>query len=183
MMNINLLPYKEEQRRYFLKIEMLFFLGLFLLLLTGLFSGWAFFDKKITNLDLELSSLNEKIQKSNTTVQEVVLIKKEIDIASKKIQIVDQLKKIKLLPVHILDDIASVVSEDPHIWLVSIKEQNGSMVISGGALEHSNVSQFQMALKKKAKYLLDVKLQKIETEFQSNKSYLRWSVVCALDYK
>jgi Tfp pilus assembly protein PilN len=181
-MKINLLPYEEERRYYAALKEISLFSVFFFVVVSGIVGDYFFYQNRIDFSKDMLSRLKIKMFHADATVEEVFVVKKKIDVLDKKITFIQNVQKTKFLPLHILNDLSSIVHLDEKLWLVDIKESQGVLTISGGAMQHASISQFQIALQKKSKYFSQIKLQKIETDFRDKQPYLKWSIVCVPYY-
>lgn len=101
----------------------------------------------------EITALTEKSQRLQSELTHVQKITKEVkDLEAKKAEynrklvIIAKLKKNKLGPVRVLDDLNQALPEKA--WLTEVKEQEDSLQITGRALDNQTVASFIRELEK-----------------------------------
>ena len=146
MIKINLLPFraariKENIRRqvtiYALSI-------IFLILVVSYYS--IDFNKKIKSLKQDQDAKEKELtsyKDTTTKIRDLEQTKKEVDV---KLDKINELKKVKTGPVRLLDDIAMSVPKD-RLWLTALKENKGTLVLQGTAMDNETVADFMNRLK------------------------------------
>ena len=98
----------------------------------------------------DLRAETELIQAQLTNIKKVTKTVAELDSKRKelteKLKVISVLKRSKVGPVRVLDDINMSVPE--RSWLTSMKESEGSLAISGFALDNQTVASFMGELAK-----------------------------------
>ena len=107
----------------------------------------------LTSASTETEELNQKSQRLQSELNHVQKITKEVkDLEAKKAEynrklvIIAKLKKNKLGPVRVLDDLNMALPEKA--WLTEVKEQDDSLQITGRALDNQTVASFIRELEK-----------------------------------
>lgn len=154
MIKINLLGSKVEQNP-----SLVFFIASWLGTLFVFFAACLFWkislvssisnlEEKNKNLKIEQEKLDEKTKKVNDIEQ----IKKDLN---EKLKVIDILKKNKLGPVKLLDELNIIIPSK--VWLESIEEVNKNIKIVGKSLDDQSLSSF-MKMLEKSKYFKNVDL-------------------------
>lgn len=147
MIKINLFPFraariKENIRR---QVTVYSLSVIFLILLLGVFPynpySYLSLDKKLKSLREEK---DDKEKKLNSFKDITVKIKK-LDITKAEIEVklktIEDLEKGKTGPVKLLDDIAMSVPRDK-LWLTTLKEDKGTLILEGTAMDNETVADF-----------------------------------------
>lgn len=99
----------------------------------------------------EIERLSRDIEEKEAELVQLQKVTKEVkDLEQKeaeynnKIQVISNLKKSKLGPVRILDDLNGAVPE--HAWISSVKEEGGFMRIDGKAIDNQTIAGFMLKL-------------------------------------
>ena len=163
MIKINLLPYREEKKKQFIKSQ-LSITGLLLvpsilliIILTILIST------KISNTNTQIVKVKAEIKKQKVSLDEIKAFKKEKQTLKNKMQVIEKLKKGKYGPVHIIDHLA--INLPGRIWLTKIDQKSMSMTIDGKALDNISISEYMVNLSK-SDYFKSVDLKKIKTDMK-----------------
>ena len=88
-------------------------------------------------------------------------------------------------PARMLSEIATIVTnEAKRVWLTKLKQKGGNeLVLSGGAMDHEDISEFQLALERREMFA-NVQLKKITTQNKKGTvPYLTWELVCKTSFK
>jgi type IV pilus assembly protein PilN len=116
----------------------------------GLSVAGAIAFMSLTTEVVELRSETELLQAQLTNVKKVTKSVAELDRKrgelTEKLKIISILKRSKVGPVRLLDDINTAVPE--RSWLTTMKESEGSLAISGLALDNQTVAAFMRDLAK-----------------------------------
>ena len=155
MIKINLLGSKIEQNPYLICFMTSWIAGLIIFFLSLIF--WKIsllgnlkeLEEKNSNLKKELEVLEEKTKE----VKDIEDIKNELN---EKLQVINILKKSKLGPVKLLDDLN--ISLPEKVWIESIQETNNNILITGKSLDDQSLSRFMKLLEKSA-YFTNIDLQ------------------------
>jgi len=161
MIKINLLPYREETKKQFLKSQLsiasictvpsiLLIIILLILLNT-----------KISNTSTQIRKVESDIKKQKVSLDEIKVFKKEKETLKNKMKVIDKLKKGKFGPVHIIDHLA--INLPGRIWLTEIVQKNMSMTLEGKALDNISISNYMVNLTK-SDYFKSVDLKQIKTD-------------------
>ena len=161
MIKINLLPYREEKKKQFLKNQ-LSIAGLclapsILVIIILLF----LISTKISSTNTQIFKVKAEIKKQKVSLDEINAFKKEKVTLKNKTQVIKKLEKGKYGPVHIIDHLA--INLPGRIWLTKIDQKSMSMTIDGKALDNISISEYMVNLSK-SDYFKSVDLKKIKTD-------------------
>jgi len=161
MARINLLPWREEQRkeqqRQFLTLIGLSVL-LMALVLTAIHLQYA---RSISVQNSRNSFLNSEIAKVEQQIKEINRLEKD------KQRLIDRIDKIQLLQrnrpevVHLFDEVVRIIPEG--VYLSSLKQSGNILTIQGLAQSNARVSAFMRGVDK-SNWLKDPKLDVIEAD-------------------
>ncbi len=140
MILINLLPHREERRR---QRKRAFFVGLGLaagvgVLLAGLWYGAL---QQMTQTQQGRNNfLRAEIKKLEDQIKDIANLRTEIDGLKARQAAVEDLQLNRNVPVHLLDELVRLTPEG--LYLSSIKQTDGSVLVSGVAQTNERVSEF-----------------------------------------
>lgn len=140
MILINLLPHREERRR---QRKRAFFVGLGLaagvgVLLAGLWYGAL---QQMTQTQQGRNNfLRAEIKKLEDQIKDIATLRTEIDGLKARQAAVEDLQLNRNVPVHLLDELVRLTPEG--LYLSSIKQTDGSVLVSGVAQTNERVSEF-----------------------------------------
>lgn len=95
---------------------------------------------------LKLDSLKEQLKRLNEKTQVVRELEAKEKVLREKLLVLARLRKNKLGPVKVLDDLNTAVPKT--VWILSLAEQNSSMRILGRALDNQSIALFIKDLQK-----------------------------------
>lgn len=182
MLRINLLPRKASKKQTTAKNELYIVTAsvLALVLVVYLLHWWR--GREVDTLDGKIASAQAEVANLKKDVVRVEEFKKKTATLEQKLQVIEKLKKQKVGPAHMLDDLATILTEEPKVWLTRMSENDGVMQLEGEAMEHSNISDFQLALQRRSKFFRNVKLELVETKQRDGVNVLAWKITCQADY-
>ena len=161
MIKINLLPYREEKKKQFIKSQLsiagLFLVPSILLIIILLF----LISTKISNTNTQIVKVKAEIKKQKVSLDEIKAFKKEKETLKNKTRVIEKLENGKFGPVHIIDHLA--INLPGRIWLTKIEQKSMSMTIDGKALDNISISKYMVNLAK-SDYFKSVDLKKIKTD-------------------
>ncbi len=157
MIRINLLPFREARKKENIKRQIsVFVLSVVLLLaLMGLF--YFRLNAQIGSLEHTKHQIEKELAKYKDTNKELERVKKRIDDLKTKLEVIRTLEKNKTGPVRLLDEIAMAVPKDK-LWLRSLKENGGLLLLEGTAMDNETVALFMTNLEA-AKHIRSVNLK------------------------
>ena len=120
--------------------------------------------QNVADATLEVEGLKNQLEQIQRTTKEVRDLEKKRKELHEKLAVIAKLKKSKLGPVRILDDLNTSIPE--RSWLTGLKESNGLLRIDGFALDNQTIATFMKDLEK-SEYYLSVDLDESKTKAKS----------------
>lgn len=178
MIKINLLPYRDEQRRQQLVLNgAVLGVGIgFVLLVCGVFytivsSSISDTEENIVRTEQEINALKPKLKE----IEDFKAKQKEL---KEKIDVLDELKKNRSGPVHLMDELSLVLPEK--LWLTGFKEESGLINIKGVGLNENTVADFMAALEA-SEYYKNVVLVEVKQILLADNNVQAFSLMCRRD--
>lgn len=159
MILINLLPHREERRR---QKRQAFFVGLGVAAACGvLVAGlWFVALQQLTQQQQARNNfLREEIGKLEAQIKDIANLRSEIEGLKARQGAVEDLQLNRNVPVHLLDELVRLTPEG--IYLVSVKQTDNSVQISGVAQTNERVSEFLRNAQKDSPWLDRMELVEI----------------------
>ena len=157
MIRINLLPFRAARKKENIRRQLMIY-GLSVVLLLSLM-GYTLFNLTSTfnSLKEEEKTIQGELKKYDETIKKIAELDKKIKEIRAKLAVIQELEKNKTGPVHLLDEIAMAVPKEK-LWLSSMKENKGNLILAGTAMDNETVALFMTNLEK-SDYLSGVDLQ------------------------
>ena len=140
MILINLLPHREERR---LQRKRMFFVGLGLAAAVGAVVAGLWYGtlQQLTTLQQARNAfLRAEIVRQEGQIKDIANLRTEIEGLKARQGAVEDLQLNRNVPVHLLDELVRVTPEG--IYLSSIKQTDGVVLLSGVAQTNERVSEF-----------------------------------------
>lgn len=182
MPRINLLPVKAAARQGAARSELLAAAGGLAVLFLVLSYVFSTVSVNVDGYDEKMNAVREELQSLNAKVEEFKRVNLKIADLEKKLQTIEVLKKRKVGPAKVLSDLTEIVTRIRKVWFTNIHEEDGKMVMTGGAMEHEHIAQFQMALERESQFVSDVRLTLVSTKRLPDVEYLEWKIECKTNY-
>jgi len=157
MIRINLLPFRAARKKENIKRQITVYGLTVLLLFTAMGYMFLQLSSTLSNLKTEEKKLQTELAGYQKTIQKINQLEKKIKEIKSKLGVIKTLESNKTGPVHLLDEITVAVPRDK-LWLSSFKESNGSLTLTGTAMDNETVALFMDNLKK-SEYISTVDLE------------------------
>jgi type IV pilus assembly protein PilN len=150
MIKINLLPVRAAKKKETLRQQIS--VAVMSLVLVLIVIGYFHFIivKSIEEATIKIASTEEELKKTKAQIGEVSKFKEAKKILEDKLGVIESLKKGKVGPVKMLDELSRVTPEK--LWLVSFKEVGRSINIDGMAISEEVIAQFMTELEKSSNF-------------------------------
>lgn len=182
MMRINLLPVRAARRQVSARQELIILSGTLAVIIAGLFAWWTVGVAKISDMQERVNTVRAEMETVKKDVARVQEFKSKAELLERKLGVIDELKKKKVGPARMLDDLAAILTDERKVWLTKLEEKDGILTIDGGAMEEQNVSEFQIALTKRSKIFSEVRLNVVTAQKKNGVAYLEWKMTCKANY-
>jgi type IV pilus assembly protein PilN len=180
MIRINLLPVKELKAELARRRQLLIAgvsVGVTVLLLLGLYLYQSY---RVADLRTQLADLRKEIEALNLKVKEVGDLEGKIKEFKGKHRVIDDLNKKKIGPVRIMESLSSATPGS--LWLTEFRENSGTILINGLAVDNQAVADFLEALAKSA-HFQNVELIETTQSDEKSGSYKKFSIRTAISYQ
>ncbi len=155
MIKINLLPVREERRRLGFRQQMTLFALILVLVGIGLFYWHQSTSARIDKLRLQITEMDQEIERLAKVVKEVEKYKKDKKTLEGKLDVIGKLQKDRKIAVHYLDELNRALPD--RVWLEFYDESGGAITVRGKALDPDDVPAFMRNLSA-SPYFTDVEL-------------------------
>jgi type IV pilus assembly protein PilN len=183
MIRINLLPTKAARKRDTAKQEFLGCVGGLILLFGGIYLFHSSLAGDAEELDTKIAQVKAEIARLSQDVVRVEEFKKQAATLESKIVVIRGLQSKRINPAHLLDDLATIVNEQEKVWLTKVVETQGKITLEGGAMEHENISDFQLALERQSKLISNVRLSSVKSASVDGHKILQWQIIFDTSYR
>ena len=147
MIRINLLPYREiEKKRKFLR-RIILLSGSFVFFLLILVSVYLYIDLSIGDLAKKIREAEVKLVVLNKRVGDTEGFKRDKKVMEQKLSVIKSLEGNRLLPVQMLDELYLLVPVKD-MWLEKFSQAGGDLRIEGVARDNDVVARFMKSLEK-----------------------------------
>jgi type IV pilus assembly protein PilN len=182
MPRINLLPIKAAKRNKSVRQELI----VVVILCVGVMGGLKMWNdsvsQQIRTTRTKVSKIKGDIKSLSKEAQRVEELESKAKVLEDKLAVIEKLKRQKVGPAVLMHDLATILTELDKVWLTSIREADGELVFEGGAMDHEDISEFQMGLEKRSKFFRNLRLGIVETQQLDGVRYLKWSITCIADF-
>lgn len=156
MIRINLLPFRAARKRENIRKQVTIFalvVVFFILLMVYFFIHLS---GELSDLKKEEAAKKNELATYKKTLNEIKILEKQIKEIEAKLDVIKKLEKEKSGPVHLLDEIAEAVPKGK-LWLNAFDEKEGSLKLTGTAMDNETVALFMDNLKN-SEHIVSVEL-------------------------
>ena len=141
MIKVNLFPFRAARIKENIRRQVTIYLlsMIFIILASSYF--YLDLNNKVNTLREERDVKQKELDSFKDTNIKIAALKKTIADVEVKLKTIKRLEKGKTGPVKLLDDIAMSVPEDK-LWLTTLKEQKGTLILNGTAMDNETVADF-----------------------------------------
>jgi type IV pilus assembly protein PilN len=182
MLRINLLPIKAARKHDTAKQELLLFVGGVIVVVGALYFYHGIQSNSVTQLRTKIAGVQKEIEQLKHDVVRVEEFKNKASTLEDKIKVINDLQSKRIGPARMLFEIAEIMTEQEKVWLTRLVESGGKLVLEGGAMEHENISDFQLALERRATLIKGVRLTVVTASRNGGKQFLTWRMECSATY-
>jgi type IV pilus assembly protein PilN len=155
MIRINLLPLREAQRALGRRRQLSVALLSVSVAVLVMVIPYVLQERRLAGIGREIEQLNAEVAKLNEQTREVRDLDKRRAELQAKLKIIEDLKRKRVGPVRMLEDLSGAVPEK--LWLVDFTDANNLATITGMALDNQTIATFMRRLQG-SKYFYDVDL-------------------------
>ncbi|MBI3180436.1 MAG: PilN domain-containing protein [Deltaproteobacteria bacterium] len=182
MLRINLLAVKAAKKHVSARQEMLGAVGIVVATLAGLYVwGWTS-EAELREKRDRIEAVRQEIAQLKRDVVRVEDFKSKADLLEKKLAAIGKLQNMRFGPAKVLDELATILTEHKKVWLTKLQEKDGTLTLTGAAMEHENISDFHLALERRVGQFKNIKLGPVRAVTKEGVTYHEWSLTCAANY-
>ncbi|MBU2028203.1 MAG: PilN domain-containing protein [Proteobacteria bacterium] len=147
MIRINLLPYREKEKKEDIQRQIIIISGSLLLFLVILISGHLYLGMTISGLEKKIREADARLVVLDKKVGDIEGFKKDKKELEQKLGVINTLEVNRFFPVRMLDELNMVVpSRD--IWLDKVIETGKDLRIEGVARDNGILARFMKNLER-----------------------------------
>jgi len=145
MIKVNLFPFRAARIKENIRRQVTIYLlsMIFIILASSYF--YLDLNNKVNTLREERDVKQKELDSFKDTNIKIAALTKTIAAVEVKLKTIKRLEKGKTGPVKLLDDIVMSVPEDK-LWLTTLKEQKGTLILNGTAMDNETVADFMNKL-------------------------------------
>lgn len=147
MIKINLLPYREKEKKENLQRQIFILSGTLVLFLLIMIAVQLYFSMSISGMETKIREADAKLVVLNKKVGNLEGFKRDKREIEQKLGVIKSLEGNRLFPVRMLDEINRLVPAGD-IWLEKISENGQELRIEGIARDSITVAGFMKSLEK-----------------------------------
>lgn len=144
MANINLLPWREAQRRDRNQATLFMCLGIWVIAGLIIFAGKTFMDTQIANQQERNQFLQTEINKLSQIISEIETLKDKRDALLARMEVIQNLQQNRSQIVHVFDDLVSKLPNG--VYYDNISKDSKGLNINGKAQSNGRVSALMRSL-------------------------------------
>lgn len=138
MANINLLPWREEQRRERNRITLIGCVAIWAVAALLVLGAKMFMDGRISHQEGRNAYLQSEINALSTVIKEIENLKEKRDQLLARMEVIQNLQANRSQIVHVFDDLVTKLPNG--VYYESIKKASGLLTINGNAQSNGRVS-------------------------------------------
>jgi len=147
MIRINLLPYREKEKKANLQSRIVLLAGSLALFLLVLGSVYLYFSIGIGGLEKSIQEEEAKLAVLNKKVRDIEGFKRDKQEMEQKLTVIKSLESHRLFPVRMLDEL-NVLIPARDLWMERINQTGNDLRIEGVARNNDVVARFMKGLEK-----------------------------------
>ncbi|RME50636.1 MAG: hypothetical protein D6795_09730 [Deltaproteobacteria bacterium] len=118
-------------------------------------------ERQRKQLQIEIARIDEELKAMRGNIRQIETYKKTTRLLRQKLQIIEDLKKAKQGPIHLMEELSISIPEK--VWLQEFDNLGKQLKLKGFAVEIVHVSDFMQNLEN-SPYFSEVKLEEVTSE-------------------
>jgi type IV pilus assembly protein PilN len=147
MIKINLLPYREKEKKENLKHQIIVFSGTLVLFLLIILAVHLYFSMSVSGLETKIREADARLIVLNKKVGDIEGFKKDKRELEQKLEVINSLETNRLFHVRMLDELNLLVPAK-EAWLEKITQKGQEFRIEGMAQDNGAVARFMKRMEK-----------------------------------
>jgi len=145
MIKINLLPYREKEKKDNLARQVTIIAGSFIFFVLCLILFQIHMVSQVTDLETKISASKQKLNVLDAKIGNLDRFKLKKADLELKLGVIGTLEENRLLPVKTLDDLSMLVPQHS-VWLTKIAQKNDGLTIDGVGRDNIVVADFMRTI-------------------------------------
>ncbi|HUH65729.1 MAG TPA: PilN domain-containing protein [Syntrophales bacterium] len=145
MIRINLLPYREREKKEGLTRQIVIILITFVVFILAVGGFQLYLTLSVSSLGKNIKSQEERLTDLTKTIGDIEKYKINKTVIERKLAIINNLEENRLAPVIMLDELSTLVPVKD-VWLEKISEKGSELTIEGIARNNIEVAHFMRNL-------------------------------------
>lgn len=179
MIRINLLPYRETEKKADLQRQIVIIAGTFALFLLLMITLQAYLTLTNSGLEEKVKDREARLAVLHKKIGDIEVFKQDKRDVEKKLSIIKNLERNRLYPVRLLDELARIVPIED-VWLQKLTEQGKELRIEGVARNNIAVAHFMRNLEKSG-FVKSVDLTSSKQTEISSVKVQQFILLCSMD--
>ncbi|HOG17818.1 MAG: Fimbrial assembly protein (PilN) [Syntrophaceae bacterium PtaU1.Bin231] len=147
MIRINLLPYREKEKKANLARQLIIIGATFVVFLAILVSLYFYVITSVKSLEADIKKSETELARLTKVLGDIEVFKADKKVMEKKLAVIQNLEANRLAPVRLLDELAVLVPTKD-IWLEKMVESGSSLRIEGVGRDNIVVALFMKNLER-----------------------------------
>lgn len=178
MIRINLLPYREKEKKENLQRQVVILAGSLVLFILILAAGYFYIGMSIGILGKKIGETNAKLVVLDKKVGDIERFKKEKKELEQKLGVIHSLEANRLFPVRMLDELNLLVPAK-EMWLDKLTQTGQELRIEGMARDNGSVALFMKSLER-ASFIQSVDLVVSREKEVNSVKLQQFTLTCVL---
>ncbi len=145
MIRINLLPYREKEKKEDITRQIMIIGIAFLAFLLALGGFHLYLNMRISSLEENITMQQNELDRLNRIISDIETFKRDKALLEKKLAVINTLEENRLAPVRMLDELTTMVPVKD-VWLEKLSEKGTAITIEGMARNNIAVAHFMKNL-------------------------------------
>ena len=147
MIKINLLPYREKEKKENLRRQITILSGTLVLVLLIMLAVQLYFSMSISGMETKVRQADARLIVLNKKVGDIEGFKRDKKELEQKLGVINSLEANRLFPVRMLDELNLLVPAK-EAWLEKITQTGQELRIEGMARDNGTVARFMKSMEK-----------------------------------
>jgi len=178
MIRINLLPFRAAKKRENIRRQISIYVLVAIFLVMAIVYFTMDLNSQLAAAKSKENTLKQEQAKYAKISRKIQQLKQKTERTTAKLKVIKGLEKKKMGPFQLLSEIAWAVPTDK-LWLSSLKEQGGTLTLTGTAMDNNTVALFMTNLEKTSVIRsVDLKTTKLKTLKKQKLDVTDFALVC-----
>ena len=147
MIKINLLPYREKEKKENLRRQITILSGTLVLVLLIMLAVQLYFSMSISGMETKIRDADARLIVLNKKVGDIEGFKRDKRELEQKLEVINSLEANRLFPVRMLDELNLLVPAK-EAWLEKVTQTGQDLRIEGMARDNGAVARFMKSMEK-----------------------------------